>query len=64
MSPGGSRIIRTIYDMLPGLDMYGTDPAQHVLLAGYNLRQIIIDRDLSEVSKTIRYVDTNNSAWD
>ena len=35
MLPGGRHIIRTIKDIFPGLDLYYTDPAQHITtLAG------------------------------
>ena len=32
--PGGSRIGRMIYDVFPELNLYDTDPAQHLNTAG------------------------------
>ena len=37
MLPGGSRISFMILNMLPGLDLYCTDPAQHFITEGYDL---------------------------
>ena len=34
MLPGGSHTICMIYDAFPGLDLYYTDPAQHLRTAG------------------------------
>lgn len=49
VSPGGSRIIRMIQDMLSSLDLCCPDPPQHIMTAG----QDIVDdpaRDLSDLS--------------
>ena len=49
MSPGGSR---NLHDLLrhrfPGLNLYYTDPVQHVIPAGQGLDDL--DRDLSDLS--------------
>ena len=34
--------------MFPGLDLYCTDPSQHIITAGYDLDYL--DRDLSDLS--------------
>ena len=40
-----------IYDMFSGLDLYCTDPAQHLTTAGYDLDDLYdLDRDLSDLS--------------
>ena len=38
-----------IYDMFSGLDLYCTDPAQHLTTAGQDLDDL--DRDLSDLSE-------------
>ena len=40
MFPGGSSVIYIIQDMLPGLNLFYTDLAQHVGKAGYYLDEI------------------------
>ena len=44
MLQGGSGKICMIYHMFPGLDLYCTDPAQHLITAGEDLD------DLSDLS--------------
>ena len=48
MLPRGARIICTIQDMLPGVDLYYTDPAQYLIMIGSELDDL--DRDLSDLS--------------
>ena len=47
MLPSGSRKTCTIQDVLPGLDLYCTDPAQHLIVAGKDVDNL--DRDTSDV---------------
>ena len=47
MSPGRSHVIRILWDALFGLDLCRTDPAQHLLAAGYDLDDL--GRDLFDV---------------
>ena len=44
MLPRGSGVIGVIWDRFPGLDLYCTDPARHLLTAGQDLDDL--DRDL------------------
>ena len=43
MLTGGNRITCMIQDMFPGLDLYYTDPAQHIITAGYGLDDLYHD---------------------
>ena len=45
MFPGGSRIICMIYHTFPGLDLYYTDLALHLITAGWDVDDL--DRDVS-----------------
>ena len=54
MLPGGSRITCMILEMFAGLDLYYTDPEQHLTTAGRELDDL--DGDLSDLS--VRRVDT------
>ena len=45
MLPAGIRATGMIKDIFPGLDLYGTGPAQHTITAGWALDDQ--DRDLS-----------------
>ena len=38
----GRRIVCMNWDMIPGLDMYGTDPAQHLMTAGQDIGDLLI----------------------
>ena len=47
MVPGGSRLVfHDLRHMFPGLDVYYTDPAHHIISAGWDLDGISVD-DLS-----------------
>ena len=48
MLPGGSRVTCMIWEMLPGLDLYYTDPLQHLITAGEELDDL--GHDLSDLS--------------
>ena len=48
MLPDGTRIIGMIAHVFPGLILCYTDPAQHLIRAGYDLDYL--DRDLSDLS--------------
>ena len=58
MLPAGIRATGMIKDIFPGLDLYGTGPAQHTITAGWALDDQ--DRDLSDLSvrrvKVVHYV--------
>ena len=47
MLPGGSRILCIILDVLTGLDVFCTDPAQHLTAADD------LDRDLFNVLSSV-----------
>ena len=53
MLQGGSRIICTVQDMILGMDLYDTDPAQNLVTPGQALDDL--DSDLSDLS--VRRVD-------
>ena len=46
MLPDGRRTVCMVYGTIPGLDLYCTDLAQHLITAGSDL-QDDLDRDLS-----------------
>ena len=48
MLPGGSRKICMTYHTCHGLNLFDTDPAQHLIAAGQDLHDL--DRDLSDAS--------------
>ena len=50
MLPGGSHTICIIQDMFPGLDLYHTDPAQHLITAGEDLDDLYDLSDISDLS--------------
>ena len=58
MLPGGNRIICMIERVFPGLDLYCTDLAQHIIRAGSDL-EYLSDGDISdlfEVSNLVSFV--------
>ena len=52
MLPAESCMVFVMWDMLPGFDLYNTDPAQHVIAAGLDPRDVdYLDGHLSEMWK-------------
>ena len=49
MLPGETLTMCMIWHMFPGLDLYCTDPAQHLTTAGEDLSDL--DRDLSDLDR-------------
>ena len=49
MLPDGSRITCMIYDTFSGLDLYCTDPVQHLTREGYDLDDLDDLDDLEDI---------------
>ena len=59
---GGSRIMCMIQGMFPALDLYRTDPAQHLITAGQDLSDLHrdlydLDRDISDLDRDVSDLD-------
>lgn len=62
MLAGGSRTMCTTWRLVPGLDLYLTDPAQPLVTARWDLDDV--DRDLYDLSDMCTTVDMSTLVAD